>query len=108
MQEVEGSTPSGGTCANDFSNPIDQYIRTKCALSRKWQSVIAVSLNVGSGIRLIKPAKVYMCTQTHYKHNEDGHTAPGVCGLGSTPLSHSGLTGIKLINKTIALPIYKL
>ena len=26
----------------------------------------------------------------HYKHNEDGRTAPGVCGHGSVPLSHSG------------------
>ena len=26
----------------------------------------------------------------HYKHNEDGHTAPGVCGNGSVLLSHSG------------------
>ena len=26
----------------------------------------------------------------HYKHNEDGRTAPGVCGYGSVPLSHSG------------------
>ena len=26
----------------------------------------------------------------HYKHNEDGRTAPGVCGNGSEPLSHSG------------------
>ena len=26
----------------------------------------------------------------HYKHNEDGHTAPGVCGNGSVPLSNSG------------------
>ena len=25
----------------------------------------------------------------HYKHNEDGRTAPGVCGYGSVPLSHS-------------------
>ena len=24
------------------------------------------------------------------KHNEDGRTAPGVCGNGSVPLSHSG------------------
>ena len=108
MQDVEGSTPSSGTCPNDFSNPTDQYIRTKCALSGKWRSVIAVSLNVGSGIRLIKPAKEYMCTQTHYKHNEDGLTAPGVCGRGSIPLSHSGLTEINLISKTIAPPIYKL
>ena len=26
----------------------------------------------------------------HYKHNDDGRTAPGVCGNGSVPLSHSG------------------
>ena len=26
----------------------------------------------------------------HYKHNGDGRTAPGVCGNGSVPLSHSG------------------
>ena len=26
----------------------------------------------------------------HYKHNKDGRTAPGVCGDGSVPLSHSG------------------
>ena len=52
--------------------------------------MIAVSLNVGGGVRLIKPAKLYICTQKHYKHNEDGRTAPGVCGNGSVPLSHSG------------------
>ena len=26
----------------------------------------------------------------HYKHNADGRTAPGVCGNGSLPPSHSG------------------
>ena len=26
----------------------------------------------------------------YYKHNEDGRTAPGVCGNGSVPLSHLG------------------
>ena len=26
----------------------------------------------------------------HYKHYGDGRTAPGVCGNGSIPLSHSG------------------
>ena len=26
----------------------------------------------------------------HYKHNEEGRTAPGVCGNGSVPLSHLG------------------
>ena len=28
-----------------------------------WRSVIAVSLNVGGGVRLIRPAKLCMCTQ---------------------------------------------
>ena len=68
MQEVEGSTPTGGICPNDFSDPIDQDIRTQWALSWKivvseWRSVIAVSLNVGGGVRLIKPAKLCMYTQ---------------------------------------------
>ena len=26
----------------------------------------------------------------HYIHDEDGRTAPGVCGNGSVPMSHSG------------------
>ena len=70
-------------------------VRTQRALNWKlvvseWRSVIAVSLNVGGGVRLIKPAKLYMCTQTHYKHDEDGRTAPGVRGHGSVPLNHSG------------------
>ena len=68
MQEVEGSTFTGGTCPNDFSDPIDQDIRTQRALSWKivvseWRSVIAVSLNVGGGVRLIKPAKLCKSTQ---------------------------------------------
>ena len=61
-------TPTRGTRPNDFSDPIDQDIRTQWALSWKivvseWRSVIAVSLNVGGGVRLIKPAKLYMCSQ---------------------------------------------
>ena len=108
MQEVDGSIPFRGTYPNNFSDQTDQDICTQCALSWKCRSVNAVSLNVSSDIRLIKPAKVYMCTQTHYKHDEDGYTAQGVCGRGSVLLSHSGLTGINLISKTIAPPIYKL
>ena len=42
-----------------------------------WLSVIAVPLNVGDGACLIKSAKLYKCTQTHYKHDVDGRTAPG-------------------------------
>ena len=50
--------------------------------------MIAVSLNVGCGVR--KPAKLCMCTQNTTKNNEGECTAPGVCGNGSVPLSHSG------------------
>ena len=54
---------------------------------------MAVSLNVGDGLHLIKLAKLYMCTQTHYKHNEDVCMALSVHGLGSVPLSHLGNVG---------------
>ena len=52
--------------------------------------MIAVSLNVGGGVRLIKTGKTVHIQQTHNKHDEDGRTAPDVCGHGSIPLSHSG------------------
>ena len=39
MQEVKGSTPTGGTCPNDFSDPIDQDIRTQWALSWKIEDI---------------------------------------------------------------------
>ena len=84
-----------GTCPNDFSDPVDQDIRTQCALSWKiviseWRSVIAGSLNGSDGVCFIKPAKLYMCTQTHYKHDEEGRTARSVRSHGSVPLSLSG------------------
>ena len=67
----------------DFSDPIDQDVHTQCALSWKivvseWRSVIAVSLNDGG-----KTVHVYAI---HYKHNEDGPTAPDVCCHSSVPL----------------------
>ena len=39
-----------------------------------------------------------------YKHNEEGHTAPGVCGSGSVPLSHLGnvVTRIGIHTHTLA------
>ena len=52
--------------------------------------MIAVSLNVGIGVRLIKPTKLYMYTQTHYKHDEDGRMALGVRGHASVTLNNSG------------------
>ena len=33
---------------------------------------------------------VHVHEKKNYKHKEDGRTAPGVCGNGSLPLSHSG------------------
>ena len=82
-QEVEGSTPTNGP----------RYLHPVCSELEKvvsgWQSVIAVSLNVDDGVRLIKLAKLYMCMQTHYKHDEEGRTAPGVHGHGSVQLNHS-------------------
>ena len=57
--------------------------------NEEWRSVIAVSLNVGEGVRLIKSAKLYMCTQnTTYTTWTDARRR--VCGNGSVPLSHSG------------------
>ena len=46
--------------------------------------MIAVSPNVGGGVRFT----VHVHAK-HYKY-EDGPTAPGMCGNGSVPLSHSG------------------
>ena len=40
----------------------------------------------------------------HYKHNEDGRTAPGVCGNGSVPLSHSGNVVTRIGTHTHSVP----
>ena len=69
MQEVEGSTPTGGTWPNDFSDPIDQGILTKYPF---------------------QTGKTVHVHAKHYKLNEDGRTAPGVCGNGSVQQNHSG------------------
>ena len=71
-----GFDSTRGHMSERFSDPVDQDIRTQWALSWKivvseWRSLIAVNAK-------------------QYKHNEDGRTAPGVCGNGSVPLSHSG------------------
>ena len=52
--------------------------------------MITVSLEIGGDVRLIKLTKLYMYTQTHYKHDVDGRRAPGARGHGSVPLNHSG------------------
>ena len=96
MQEVEGSTPTGGTCPNDFSDPIDQDIRTHAVSSELENSGIRVAVGDCSVTERRRWRPPYQTGKTvhvhakHYKHNEDGRTAPGVCGNGSVPLSHSG------------------
>ena len=40
----------------------------------------------------------------HYKHDADGRTAPGVCGNGSVPLSHSGNVVTRIGIHTHTLP----
>ena len=50
--------------------------------------MIAVSLNIGGPP--YQTGKTVHVHAKHYKHNEDGRKAPGVCGNGSVPLSHSG------------------
>ena len=56
----------------------------------EWRSVIAVSLNVGGGVRLINPAKLYTCTQKHYKTQRGRTHGAGCERQCSVPLSHSG------------------
>ena len=60
--------------------------------------MIAVSLTVGGGA----DKTVHVHTK-HYKHNEDGRTAPGVCGNGSVPLSHSGNVVTRIRIHTVCL-----
>ena len=68
--------------------------------------MIAVSLNVSGGVRLIKSAKLYICMQKHYKHNDDGRTALDVCGNGYVPLSHSGNLVTRIGIHTHAVQVY--
>ena len=83
MQEVEGSTPTGGTCPHPVSSELENSgIRVAgghCSVTerRRWRPPY-------------QTGKTVHVHAKHYKHNEDGRTAPGVCGNGSVPQSHSG------------------
>ena len=95
MQGVEGSSPTGGTCPNDFfrsnrpgyPHPVSSELEI---------SVIRVAVRDCSVTERRRWRPPYQTGKTvhmhakHYKHNQDGRTAPGVCGNGSVPLSHSG------------------
>ena len=51
--------------------------------------MLAVSLKIGNGVRLIKPAKQCICTKKHYKH-DDRRMVPGLHSHDVIMLSHSG------------------
>ena len=95
MQGVEGSTPTGGTCPNDFFRS-DRPGYPHPVNSELENSGIRVAVGDCSVTERRRWRPPYQTGKTvhvhakHYKHNEDGRTAPGVCGNGSVPLSHSG------------------
>ena len=74
-----------------ISAPRSQYALTWKIMVSEWRSVIAVSLNIGGGVWFIRPAKLYKCTQKHYRHNVEGGTVPSVCGVCSVPPRHLGM-----------------
>ena len=60
---------------NEFDDPIIfMVVSTEC---QRWRLPY-------------KTGKIVHVHAKHYKHNEDGRTAPDVYGNGSVPLSHSG------------------
>ena len=93
--ESRGFDSHRGTCLNDFSDPIGQDIHTHVS-SELENSGIRVAVGDCSVTECRRWRLPYQTGKTvhvhanHYKHKEDGHTAPGVCGNGSVPLSHSG------------------
>ena len=94
-QEIEGSTPTGGTCSNDFfrSNRPGYPHPVSSELENSGIRVAVADCNVTERRRWRPPyqtGKTVHVHAKHDKHNEDGRTAPGVCGNGSVPLSHSG------------------
>ena len=95
MQEVEGSTPTGGTCPNDFfrSNRLGYPHPVSSELENSGIRVAVGDCSVTERRRWRPPyqtGKTVHVHAKHYRHNEDGRTAPDVCGNGSVPLSHSG------------------
>ena len=84
MQEVDGSIPFCGTYPNEFSDQTDQDIRTQCALSWKWRSVNAVSLNVGRASALSNRQR-RTCAHKHTTNTKKTDTQRGVCAENVVP-----------------------
>ena len=94
-QEVEGSTPAGGHMS-------ERFFRSKRSgyphpvSSKLENNGIRVAVGDGNVTERRRWRPPYQTGKTlhvhvkHYKHNEDGRTAPGRCGNGSVPMSHSG------------------
>ena len=95
MREVKGSTPTRGTCPNDFfqSNRPGYPHPVSSELENSGIRVAVGDCSVTKCPRWRRPyqtGKTVHVHAEHYKHNEDRYKAPGVCGNGSIPLSHSG------------------
>ena len=89
-QEVEGSTPTRGHMSERFfrSNRPGYLHPVSSELENSGTRVAVGDCSVTERWWWCPP---YQTGKTvHYKHNKDSRTAPGVCGSGSVPLSHSG------------------
>ena len=94
MQEVEGSTPTGGHMPKRFyrSNRPEYPHPASSELENGGIRVAVSDCSVTERRRWRPPYQTGKTVHVHAKHyiHEDGRTAPGVCGKGSVPLSHSG------------------
>ena len=95
MQEVEGLTPTGGHMSERFfrSNRPGYPHPVSPELENSGIRVAAGDCSVTEHRQWRPPyqtGKTVHVHAKHYIHDEDGRTAPGVCGNGSVPLSHSG------------------
>ena len=94
-QEIEGSTPTGGTCPNYFfrSNRPGYPHPVSSELENSGIRVAVGDCSDTERRRWCPPYQTGKTVHVHakqYEHNEDGRTVPGVCGNSSVPLSHSG------------------
>ena len=89
-----GFDSNRGTCPNDFQFNRSRYPHpVSSELENSGIRVAVGDCSVTDRRRWRPPyqtGKTVHVHAKHYKHNEDGRTAPGVCGNGSVPLSHSG------------------
>ena len=94
MQEVEGSTPTGGTSEQFFRSDRPGYPHpVSSELENSGIRLAVGDCSVTERRRWRPPyqtGKTVHVHAEHYKHNEDGRTVPGLCGNGSVLQSHSG------------------